>query len=171
MAQRKFHFRLEALLTHRTMVEKEKQRRVSQIQQEIQSFVRQLQEAQERIQLENRNLSAHELVGKLDMQFIAHGKRYVGNLHVKIILGMQKLSGMEQMLAGARAELLEAARSRKVIEKLKEKQLIRWRAEQDRKEAALLDEIGTHLSLRQQREIAERELAGASTELQEQGEP
>jgi flagellar export protein FliJ len=67
---------------------------------------------------------------------------------VKIVLGMQKLAAMETTLNAARAELLAAARDRKVIERLKEKQLARWRAEQERKEAALLDEIGTQLAIR-----------------------
>ena len=69
---------------------------------------------------------------------------------MKIALTLQLLSATEKKLAVARVELLAAARNRKVIEKLKEKQLARWRAEQDRKEADLLDELGTQLTLRQQ---------------------
>ena len=123
----RFKFRLEALLTHRRQVEKEKQRRVAQIQQEIQAVVRHIQETQTRIAAENRTLGA---------------------LAVRISLAMQKLAGLEQTLAAARAELLAAARARKVIEKLKEKQLARWRMEQERKEAAVIDEIGTQLAVR-----------------------
>jgi len=50
--------------------------------------------------------------------------------------------------AGTHAELLAAARARKVIEKLREKQFQRWRAQQERKDAALMDEIATQLDLR-----------------------
>jgi flagellar FliJ protein len=156
---RKFVFRLEALLEHRLQLEKEEQRKVGQVQQEMQALQRELQDAQGRIAAENRNLSARELTGRLDMQFIAHGKKYVGNLHVKIILGMQKLGALEHKLSAARAKLLEAARARKVIEKLKEKQLARWRAEQEAREAALLDEIGTQLALRQSLEAQAAEEA------------
>ena len=144
----RFKFRLEALLTHRRQVEKEKQRRVAQIQQEIQAVVRHIQETQTRIAAENRTLGTRELTGRLDMQYIAHEKRFVGALAVRISLAMQKLAGLEQTLAAARAELLAAARARKVIEKLKEKQLARWRMEQERKEAAVIDEIGTQLAVR-----------------------
>ena len=144
----RFKFRLEALLTHRQQVEKEKQRRVAQVQQEIQAVLRHIQETQSRISAENRTLGAKELTGRLDMQYIAHEKRFVGALSVRIALALQKLAGLEQTLAAARAELLAAARARKVIEKLREKQYARWRMEQERKEAAVLDEIGTQLALR-----------------------
>jgi len=103
MPSPRFKFRLEALLTHRQQVEKEKQRRVAQVQQEVQAVVRSIQETQSRSSAENRTLGAKELTGRLDMQYIAHEKRFVGALLVKISLAMQKLAGMEQVLAAARA--------------------------------------------------------------------
>jgi flagellar protein FliJ len=123
-------------------------------QQKIQAVRVQIQQMKERIFTENRALGARELVGRLDMQFIAHEKRYVGNLHLKIALAMQELSALEKRHVLARAELLEAARARKVIEKLREKRQARWRAEQDRKEAAIMDEIGTQLAIRRALEQA-----------------
>jgi flagellar FliJ protein len=144
----RFRFKLEALLEHRQMVEKEKQRRVAQIQQEIQVIQRQIQDAQMRIALENRTLGTRELTGRLDMTYIATEKKYVGNLQLKIVYAFQKIVEIEKTLVVARAELLEAAKARKVIEKLREKQLARWREELERKEAAAMDEIGTQLAVR-----------------------
>ena len=148
MAQPRFEFRLEALLTRRRQMERERQLAVAQIQQQIQLLLRQIQEAQSRIAAENGTLSAKELTGRLDMNYIAHQKRYVGNLHVRIILTMQRMAASEQTLGAARSTLLEAAQARKVIEKLRDKQLARWRADMERKEAAATDEIGTQLALR-----------------------
>ncbi len=159
MAVAKFHFPLEALLTHRLHVEKEKQLKLAQVQAEIQQLTQQIHDTHARISAENRALSANQLTGTLDMQYISYEKRYVGNLHVRIILAMQKLAALESKLAAARAELLVAAKDRRVIEKLKEKQHQRWKDAQDRKEAALMDEIGTQLSLRHAAESAEREMA------------
>jgi flagellar protein FliJ len=164
MAEPRFEFRLEALLQHRRSVEKEHQRKVAEIQQETQRLVRQIQECQARIETENKTLTREKLVGALDMQYIAHEKKFVGNLHLQIALTMQKLAGVEQKLAAARVELLAAAKARKVIEKLREKQQGRWRAELDRKEAAQMDEIGTQIAMReaerlQGQEAAERMLA------------
>ena len=145
MAAPRFQFRLEALLEHRRQIEKEHQRKVAEIQQQAQTLTRQIKEAQTRIVLENRALSSKNLVGALDMAYIAHEKRYVGNLHVHIALTMQKLAAVEQEIAAARTELLAAAKARKVIEKLKDKQLARFREEQDRKEAAQMDEIASQI--------------------------
>jgi flagellar FliJ protein len=150
----RFKFRLEALLTHRRQLEKDKQRRVAQLQQEIQAVVRQIQDTQARIKAENRTLGTRELTGRLDMQYIAHEKRFVGALAVRISLALQQLAALEQTLAGARAELLAAARARKVIEKLREKQWARWRMEQERRDAAVTDEIGTQLAVRRGNEDA-----------------
>jgi len=157
MAVARFHFPLEALLTHRLHVEKEKQRKLAEVQNEIQAITRQLHETHATIAAENKTLTATQLTGTLDMQYIAYEKRYVGNLHVRIILGMQKLAALELKLAAARAELLAAARDRRVIEKLKERQHLRWKEAQDKKEAALMDEIGTQLALRHAAESSENE--------------
>lgn len=149
MAQPKFHFRLEALLDHRRQVEKDHQRNVAIAQQEIQKLIATIQTAQQRIADENRSLSTTQLTGKLDMAAIAFGKRYVGNLHMQIMLTAQKLGAAEQKLAAAKAGLLEAAKARKVIEKLREKQHARWHEELERKDAAQMDEIGTQIAMRE----------------------
>ena len=135
----KFKFKLEALLEHRRLIEKERQRDVAKIQQEIQTILRHIQDTQARIVQENRTLGARELTGKLDMQYIAHEKRFIGALQVRIILAAQKLGELEKMLNEARARLFHAAQQRKIIEKLREKQFAEWRQEMDRKEAAILD--------------------------------
>ena len=65
----------------------------------------------------------------------------------------QKLAGLERKVAEARAELLAAARARKVLDKLREKQKARWQAELDRKESAALDEIGAQGAVRRLLEL------------------
>ena len=149
MAQAKFVFRLEVLLEHRRMIEKEHQRKVAEIQGRINALIRQIQEAQELIHQQNRTLAREKLVGPLDLQYIAHEKRFVGNLHVRIVLMMQKVAATEQSLKAARAELLEAAKARKVLEKLKDKQFRRWLEDLEKKDAANMDEIGTQLAIRE----------------------
>jgi flagellar protein FliJ len=148
MAQ--FEFRLEALLTHRERVEKEKQRKAAVIGQQAQAVARHIQETQQRIADENQTLGRRELTGKLDMQYISMEKRFVGNLHLRIALAMDRLRELERQHAAARAELLHAAQERKAIEKLRDKQLQAWRMEQNRKDAAQNDEIGIQLAMRAQ---------------------
>jgi len=149
MAEPRFEFRLEALLKHRKDAEKECQRKVAGIQQEAQKLVRLIQDAQARIEAENKAMVRDKLVGVLDMQYIAYEKRFVGNLNLHIALAQRQLALVDQKLAAARAELLAAAKARKVIEKLREKQYARWRAELDRKEAAAMDEMGMQIAMRE----------------------
>jgi flagellar protein FliJ len=144
----KFQFRLEALLTHREQIEKEKQRKFAAIGQQVQRVVGHIQETQARIAAENQTLGSRELTGKLDMQYIATEKRFVGNLHLRIAMAMDRLRELEKEQAAARAELLLAAQERKAIEKLRDRQLVAWRLEQDRKDAAQTDEIGIQLAVR-----------------------
>jgi flagellar FliJ protein len=144
----RFEFRLEALVQHRQQVEKEKQRKLAAVSQQVQAVERHIQETQARIAEENRALGAKELTGKLDMHYIAIEKRYVGNLHLRIALAMDRLRELEKQQAAARADLLRAATERKVIEKLREKQFAAWRQELERKDAAQTDEIGIQLAAR-----------------------
>ena len=162
MAQPRFHFPLEALLEHRRNSEREQMRKLAAAQQEVQALLTTIRGAQQRIVEENRALSTKHLTGRLDMSAIAFGKRYVGNLHMQVVLTAQKLGAAEQKVAAARVQLLQAARARKVIEKLREKQHARWLAELERKDAALMDEIGTQLAMR---EAAREEAARAEGEL------
>src|SRR5437763_912215 len=131
---------------------------------------RQIRDAQLRSAVENKALASEKLVGTLDMQYIAHEKRFVGNLHVHIALTMQRLAEVEKTLSAARTELFVAAKARKVIEKLREKQFARWRAELDRKEAMALDEIGTQNALRQAMEQERIQLEAEAQKLRDRQE-
>jgi flagellar export protein FliJ len=73
-------------------------------------------------------------------------------LQLNIAQCLQKIAVEEVALGAARKELLAAARDRKIIEKLREKQHARWLAEQARIDAAFTDEIGTQLALRRMSE-------------------
>lgn len=154
MAQPRFHFRLEPLLELRKQAEKEQQRKVAVIQQEINTLMGRIRQAEEMIQQEDHALASKSLTGVLDMSYIAQEKRYVGNLRVLILTTLRDLQAVEYKMVSARAELLLAAKARKVIEKLRQRQLERWQAEQARVENAQLDEMGTQLVLRKMAEAA-----------------
>ena len=147
-----FVFKLDALLELRRQAEKERQRAVAQVQQEVSALRRQIQQTQVAIAQQNRALVADKLVGRLDMAYIAYEKRFVGNLHMLMVQTLQKLATVEKKLLAARAQLLETTKARKVIEKLREKQQARWQQEEDRRENLALDELGTQVALRGLRE-------------------
>jgi len=158
MAEPRFNFRLAPLLEHRKHLERDRKRKVAEIQQEINRLVSKVQSAQQAIAGENFTLTSERLAGKLDMAYISHQKRYVGSLQMLIMVTLQQMAAIERTLQAARKELLDAARARKVIEKLRERQFQRWLAEQNKKEAATIDEIGTQLAVRR---MIEAEFAAA----------
>jgi flagellar export protein FliJ len=148
MPQPRFIFPLQPLLEHRLRLEKDQMRIVSTIQQQANTLITQIQNAQQSIAAENKKLSADHLTGKLNLPYIATEKRYVGQLQMLVASTYQRLAIIDQQLGAAKAQLLIAARARKVLEKLRQKQHARWLAEINRKEAEFLDEIGTQLALR-----------------------
>jgi flagellar FliJ protein len=63
--------------------------------------------------------------------------------------------------------LAEAAKERKILEKLKERHLERWRADQSRRELADADEVGAQWGCRQQEAArsATEETTGSSADV------
>ena len=127
---------------------KRSKRVVGVIQAEINNLMEKVKEAERAIREQNRKLTAEQLMGKLDLTYIANEKKYVGTLQMLIVQTLQKLALVERQMMVAKGELLAAARERKVIEKLRERQYERWLLAQNRREAAEVDEIGTQIALR-----------------------
>jgi flagellar export protein FliJ len=144
----RFTFRLEPLLEQRRQRERDRQRRVAEIQRQVNALLAKVNDAQQKIAAENQTLSGEHLVGRLSLSYIAHEKRYVGSLQLLIMQALQTLALTQRSMEEARAALLEAAKARKALEKLRERQRARWRAEEERQEAGALDEIGMQLVIR-----------------------
>ena len=130
----KFVFKLEGVLRQRKHVEREKQRELAIKQRQLVELQGYLQQLQQTVNGANNDVRLNRLTGRLDMGFLAAHRRF--------LTGMQRQAmGVVQKIA-----LAEAAKQRKVIEKLRERQLARWKAEQSRRELAELDEIGMQLA-------------------------
>jgi flagellar FliJ protein len=142
----RFIFKLEGVLRQRKHVEREKQRALAFKQQALVGLQAQLQRLQDTVQQANGDVRTNRLVGRLDMQFLAAHRRFLAGMQRQALGIVQKIALAQRAVDESRAELAEAARQRKVIEKLREKQFERWRAEQNRRELAQLDEIGMQLA-------------------------
>jgi flagellar FliJ protein len=93
------------------------------------------------------------------MGFLAAHRRYIASVQRKGTVMAQKMALIQRELDTARSALSEAAKQRKILEKLREKQLERWTVEINRKEGAELDEVSmrmfaTHPSERLDEEVA-----------------
>ena len=87
----------------------------------------------------------NRLTGTLDMAFLGAHRRYVLAMQRKALALAQRMAAQRQVVDAARWQLAEAAKQRKIIEKLREKREAEWKAAQARKEMAALDEIGTRI--------------------------
>jgi flagellar export protein FliJ len=81
------------------------------------------------------------------MNFLSAHRRFTNAMFRKSASIQQKIAQAKQKVTEARTILAEAAKQRKVMEKLREKHYERWRAELAAKEFRELDEIGVQLAV------------------------
>ena len=153
----RFVFKLAGVLKQRLHEERMCQRELAQRQAHLASLQQQLKQLNERVQTANDDVRNNHLTGALDMRFLAAHRRYLAAMQRGAVEIVQRMAIAQKQVEEALAALAEAAKRRKAIEKLREKQFERWRAEQDRKEATELDEVAMQMSyheIAQQREGA-----------------
>src|SRR5688500_14358638 len=144
----KFDFKLEGVLRHRKNAERERQRELALVQAQLTRIEKQLRELDQDVQQASGDLRQNRLVGRLDLNFLAAHRRFVGAMQKKGMTLIQRMAVFQKQVDAARKALVQAAIQRKAIEKLREKQQQRWQDEQNRKQAAEIDEIGTQLTCR-----------------------
>lgn len=141
-----FVFKLEAVLEHRRFLERQKQRDVAAAQAQMAELQNQLRTVNERMQANTDDLRQNHLVGRLDMNYLAAHRRFESATRRQAMELVQKMAVVQRQLETAQKALAEAAKQRKILEKLREKQELRWRDEQSRREMAALDEVAMQMS-------------------------
>src|SRR5258706_8778171 len=94
----------------------------------------------------NDDTRQNRLVGRLDISFITAHRRFLMGMQRKAIDLATAMAKAQQLVDTARVNLAEAAKQRKILEKLRETQEQRWRQELSRKETITADEIAMQLS-------------------------
>lgn len=139
---RGFIFELEVVLEDRQRKEQQKQKAVALLEIERQRLL------SEAVQLQRSMVMSREVLrdqlgaaARVDVGSV----RMQANSSLHAMIDLQrvalKAAGVQQKLNGARAELMAAAVAKKAVETLKAKRYAEWRREQDRKEAAELDDL------------------------------
>ena len=156
----KFHFKLEAVLRHRLLVEDQCQRELAQFLRERMILHHQLRQMQETIGQSKRDLGGG-LVGRVDMDKVAQFARFSGQATQRAQQIVVKLASLEKQIEASRARLMEAVRARKALELLRDRYLSMWRHEQDRRETVFLDEVAVGAYSRVQAAVYASAGAGA----------
>jgi flagellar FliJ protein len=151
----KFVFHLEAVLTQREHVERQRQRELAIVQSQFAKLEGELRALNERVTTATEDLRQNHLTGVIDLAFLAAHRRFIAATQRQAMAMVQRMAVVRRDVEAAQLALAEAAKQRKVIEKLKERQFERWRAEQSRKELAELDEVNMQLSYQNSIETAE----------------
>ncbi|HEY8666988.1 MAG TPA: flagellar export protein FliJ [Tepidisphaeraceae bacterium] len=146
MAQ--FKFQLEAVLRQRHYIEQQRQRELAFVQAQMSELQTQLRSLNNSVQMTNDDLRVNHLIGKLDMNFLGAHRRFMAATQRQAIALMQRMAIIQRDLEAAQKALAAAATQKKAIEKLRERNLQRWRDDLNRRESAELDEIATQMSYR-----------------------
>jgi len=144
----KFTFKLEPLLAHRQRIEDERQRAMAQLLREKLILETQMRNHQQTISTDKRSMG-DALVGHVDVDRIRRHAAHSGQVAVRLQQIAYRMYQLNQKVDESRRLLVEAMKQRKAVELLRDKQYKRWKAEQDRREARELDEIGTRMYVRQ----------------------
>lgn len=144
MAQ--FKFKLQAVLKHRTHIEQMRQRELAEAQAQVTRLQDELRRLNQEVTDASESVRKNHMTGRLDLGFLAAHRRYLAATQRKGMAIVQRIAYAQQIADEARARLAEAAKDKKIIEKLRERGLQRWQVEQQTKEMALLDEVANRLS-------------------------
>jgi flagellar protein FliJ len=145
----RFTFKLEGVLRQRKHVEQEKMRILATALKHQNDCETELRRLSDTVQQTNDDLRRNHLTGVLDMSFLSAHRRFMNAMHRQSAGIQEKIAQAKLRVVEARIALGEAAKQRKVMEKLREKHHERWRSEQAAKEFRELDEIGVQLAVDQ----------------------
>lgn len=137
-----FKFRFQSILQHRQRIEDECQRDLARLMRSRMIFQDQLQKMQDTIR-ESKQQMAGSLVGKVDLSQVSGFASYSHQVTNRGRELVTRLTQVEHQINEARQCLLNASRQRKALDRLREKHHNQWQREQDRREAAALDELAT----------------------------
>jgi flagellar protein FliJ len=144
----KFVFRLAVVLRQRKRAEQECQRALAErlaVLVELQNALKRLDESAKNA---GEDLRKNHLTGAIDLTYLAAHRRYMNAMQQQGLEIAKQIGAAQTVVDAARAKLTEAAKARKVIEKLRERQFERWQLDQSRRETAATDEIGSQIGYR-----------------------
>ena len=141
----KFVFKLEPLRKQRKREEQDKQRLLAHKVARLVELQNELTKLDQSLKSASEDLRKNHLTGSIDLSFLTAHRRFLGAMQRQGLHVAQQIAAAQMHVDEARKHLAEAAKQRKVIEKLREKQFERWREDLARREQADMDEIGNQI--------------------------
>jgi flagellar FliJ protein len=133
----KFTFKLAGVLEHRKQLERQRQRELAVAQQKVMA----VQAEMDALNAVKRSSSDHLRSGRLTAASLAAHQRFAAAMRQKSGALSRQLDHARRDVEGAQLVLLEAAKQRKIMEKLRERELARWTEAEQRRESAEADDV------------------------------
>lgn len=137
-----FKFNLQAVLVQKQAHEDRCQQELAKVLRQRMIMLDQLRQMQQTI-TDSKQQLRQGLVGSVDLERTAQFARYSGQVHQRAREFVVNLAMVEGKVEQARGRLLQATRARKALEQLRQRRYRQWQVEQERREQAVLDELGT----------------------------
>jgi flagellar FliJ protein len=146
MAQ--FKFNLHAVLRQRERIEEQRRRELAEVQARYLAMEAQLRAMDDEVRAVTDDLRQNRLIGRVDLNFLSAHRRFTMAMQKRALVLAEQMAPVKQAVVAARAALVEAAKQRKIMEKLREKRLADWQTEQSRLDLAASDEIAQQIGVR-----------------------
>lgn len=138
----KFKFKLDTVLKVKTRIEDLRKRDLREAEYARENAAKEL--AERRREVEMAIISCREtLQQRFDPQLAQDYYKFINWLEKLVNMAMAELARRETEVRQARERLVEAAKEKKILEKLKEKAYVAFQAEELQVEIKFLDEMGT----------------------------
>jgi flagellar FliJ protein len=139
----RFTFKLDGVLEQRKNVERQRQRDVATAQKLLLKFQAEI----DAIAAVSRSSAIELRCGRLSAASLAAHQRFILSMrHKSKSLKLQHAQA-ERELHDAQAALTEAAKQRKVMEKLREREHAKWAQQQRRRDAQEADDVARQIQL------------------------
>lgn len=140
----KFVFKLQALLDHRVRIERDRQLALASVEQErrrLEGEVAARQRELAALKADLRGALGERPGARVDLGAVRLQTGAMLRDRARAQQLVLQLAGVHRRIEAARQALREASTARRAVELLRDRQELRWRQEQNRRESAALDEL------------------------------
>ncbi len=142
-----YQFKLQPVLDHRKFLEDDLKKRLAEIKTKLLSALERLDAMKRKEMITNQTLAEEQANGLSSAQVVAY-HQYLKVLSERIVEQAREAEKIEAQVSTVQKEMIEAVKKRKILEKLKEQGLERYRKSMLAQETKFIDEIAINQFVR-----------------------
>ena len=142
----RFTFALQSVLEQREIEERTCQMELAASRAVQVALEADLSRLNEEIVGANESMRNEHLIGRINVNVISTHRRFLIAMRQSVVALAERIAAARMDVEAKQRKLADAAKSRKVIEHLRDKQKARWTADENRKELAIADDVGMQIA-------------------------